>query len=157
MKICDILRVDKIIPSLKGKEKNEVIDELVNLFKNDSRVKDVDDLRIAVQEREKIMSTGVGKGFGIPHAKTNSVNDIIAAFGKLDVPIDFQALDEQSVNLVFLLVGKENMVGPHIKLLSRISRMMNKDEFRQNLSKAKTAQEIYSLFEEEEKQYFETT
>jgi fructose PTS system EIIBC or EIIC component len=157
MKICDILRVDKIIPSLKGKEKNEVIDELVNLFKNDSRVKDVDDLRIAVQEREKIMSTGVGKGFGIPHAKTNSVNDIIAAFGKLDDPIDFQALDEQPVNLVFLLVGKENMVGPHIKLLSRISRMMNKDEFRENLSKAKTAQEIYSLFEEEEKQYFETT
>jgi fructose PTS system EIIBC or EIIC component len=155
MKICDILRVDKIIPSLKGKEKNEVIDELVNLFKNDPRVKDVDDLRIAVQEREKIMSTGVGKGFGIPHAKTNSVNDIIAAFGKLDEPIDFQALDEQPVNLVFLLVGKENMVGPHIKLLSRISRMMNKDEFRESLAKAKSAQEIYSLFEEEEKQYFE--
>lgn len=157
MKICDILMVDKIIPSLKGKEKNDVIEELVSLFKNDPRVKDIDDLRIAVQEREKIMSTGVGKGFGIPHAKTNSVNDIIAAFGKLDEPIDFQALDEQPVNLVFLLVGKENMVGPHIKLLSRISRMMNKDEFRESLGKAKTAQEIYSLFEEEEKQYFENT
>src|SRR3989339_196541 len=125
MKICEILRVDKIIPSLQG--------------------------------REKIMSTGVGKGFAIPHAKTNSVNEIIAAFGKLDEPIDFQALDEQPVNLVFLLVGKENLVGPHIKLLSRISRMMNKDEFRESLSKAKTAKEIYSLFENEEKQYFETT
>lgn len=156
MKICDILRVDKIIPSLKGKEKDEVIDELINLFRNDSRVIDVDEMRNAVHEREKIMSTGVGKGFAIPHAKTNSINEIIAAFGKLDEPIDFQALDEQPVNLVFLLIGKENLSGPHIKLLSRISRMMNKEEFRVSLAKAKTAEEIYSLFEEEEKQYFET-
>jgi fructose PTS system EIIBC or EIIC component len=156
MKICEILQVSKIIPSLKGKEKTDVVNELVDLFKNDGRVKDLDEMRSAVHEREKIMSTGVGKGFAIPHAKTNSVTEIVAAFGKLDEPIDFQALDEQPVNLVFLLVGKENLVGPHIKLLSRISRMMNKDEFRESLSKAKTAQEIYSLFENEEKQYFET-
>lgn len=156
MKICEILQVGKIISSLQGKEKTDVVNELVDLFKDDDRVKDLDELRNAVHEREKIMSTGVGKGFAIPHAKTNSINEIIAAFGKLDEPIDFQALDEQPVNLVFLLVGKENLVGPHIKLLSRISRMMNKDEFRESLSKAKTAEEIYSLFENEEKQYFET-
>ena len=156
MKICEILQVGKIIPSLQGKEKTDVVNELVDLFKNDERVKDLDEMRSAVHEREKIMSTGVGKGFAIPHAKTNSVTEIVAAFGKLNDPIDFQALDEQPVNLVFLLVGKENLVGPHIKLLSRISRMMNKDEFRESLSKAKTAEEIYSLFENEEKQYFET-
>jgi fructose-specific phosphotransferase system IIA component len=156
MKICEILQVSKIIPSLQGKEKTDVVNELVDLFKDDDRVKDLEELRNAVHEREKIMSTGVGKGFAIPHAKTNSVNEIVAAFGKLDEPIDFQALDEQPVNLVFLLVGKENLVGPHIKLLSRISRMMNKDEFRESLSKAKTAEEIYLLFENEEKQYFET-
>ncbi len=156
MKICEILRVGNIISSLQGKEKTDVVNELVDLFKNDERVKDLDELRNAVHEREKIMSTGVGKGFAIPHAKTNSVNEIVAAFGKLDEPIDFQALDEQPVNLVFLLIGKENLVGPHIKLLSRISRMMNKDEFRENLAKAKTAEEIYSLFDNEEKQYFET-
>ena len=156
MKICEILQVGKIISSLQGKEKTDVVNELVDLFKDDERVKDLDEMRNAVHEREKIMSTGVGKGFAIPHAKTNSINEIVAAFGKLDEPIDFQALDEQPVNLVFLLVGKENLVGPHIKLLSRISRMMNKDEFRESLSKAKTAEEIYSLFENEEKQYFET-
>jgi fructose-specific phosphotransferase system IIA component len=155
MRICEILQKDKIIPSMKGMTKTEVINELVDLFKNDERVKDTEIMRQAVHEREKIMSTGVGKGFAIPHAKSNSVNDIIAAFGKLDNPIDFQALDGQAVNLVFLLVGKENLVGPHIKLLSRISRMMNKEEFRESLAAAKTADEIYSLFEEEEKQYFE--
>ena len=104
MKICEILQVSKIIPSLHGKEKNDVVNELVDLFKNDERVKDLDEMRSAVHEREKIMSTGVGKGFAIPHAKTNSVTEIVAAFGKLDEPIDFQALDEQPVNLVFLLV-----------------------------------------------------
>ena len=140
---------------MKGTSKQEVINELLDLFKNDERVTDVNTMRSAVLEREKIMSTGVGKGFAIPHAKTNSVNEIVAAFGKLDNPIDFQALDELPVNIIFLLVGKENLVGPHIKLLSRISRMMNKDEFRENLVNAKSAEEIYSLFEEEEKQYFE--
>lgn len=155
MKICDILKKDKIIPSMKGRTKNDAINELVDLFKDDERVKDLEGMRLSVHEREKIMSTGVGKGFAIPHSKSNSVNDIVAAFGKLDEPIDFQALDGQPVNLIFLLVGKENLVGPHIKLLSRISRMMNKDEFRESLAKATTADEIYNLFENEEKQYFE--
>ncbi len=155
MKICEILRVEKIISSLQGTTKTEVIDELINLFKDDERVNNLEVMRNAVHEREKIMSTGVGKGFAIPHAKTNSVNEIIAAFGKLDKPLDFQALDEQPVNIIFLLVGKENLVGPHIKLLSRISRMMNKDEFRQSLVNAKTSEEIFLLFEQEEKQYFE--
>lgn len=155
MKICDILQVNTVIPSMKGTSKDEIIDEIINLFKNDERVNNIDEMRNAVHDREKIMSTGVGKGFAIPHAKTDSVSEIIAAFGKLDNPIDFQALDEQPVNLVFLLVGKESLVGPHIKLLSRISRMMNKDEFRESLVNAKTAQEIYNLFDNEEKQYFE--
>ncbi|PKL83653.1 MAG: PTS sugar transporter subunit IIA [Ignavibacteriae bacterium HGW-Ignavibacteriae-3] len=155
MRICDILTVEKIIPSMTGITKAEVLDELLDLFKEDERVTDLDDMRNAVLEREKIMSTGVGKGFAIPHAKTNSVNEIVAAFGKLDNPVDFQALDEQPVNIIFMLVGKENLVGPHIKLLSRISRMMNKDEFRENLVNASTSEEIHALFEEEEKQYFE--
>lgn len=157
MRICDLLSKDKIIPSMKGKNKNEIINELIDLFKNDDKVINVEILREAVHDREKIMSTGVGKGFAIPHAKTNTVNEIIAAFGKLDEPIDFQALDGHPVNLVFLLVGKENLVGPHIKLLSRISRMMNKEEFRESLLGAKTSEEIYNLFELEEKQYFEIT
>lgn len=155
MKICEILKIEMIIPSMKCTTKEEAISELIDLFKNDDRVKDTESILNSVLEREKIMSTGVGKGFAIPHAKTNSVTEIIAAFGKIDNPIDFQALDDQPVNLVFLLVGKENLVGPHIKLLSRISRMMNIEDFRESLAKATTAQEIYDLFATEEKQYFE--
>lgn len=157
MKICDIIKPDQIIAELNGTSKEDVINELVDLFKTDDRIINLEKVRTAVLEREKIMSTGVGKGFAIPHGKTDAVKEIIAAFGKTKKPIDFAALDEQPVHLVFLLVGKDSLVGPHIKLLSRISRMMNKDEFRDSLLNAKTAEEIYSIFQEEENNYFEIT
>ncbi len=153
MKICDILTVDKIIPTLESNDKKGAINELIDLFKDDDRVIDLEEVRHVVHEREKIMSTGVGKGFAIPHGKTNSVKETIAAFGKTAIPIDFESLDDQPVRLIFLLVGKENMVASHIKLLSRISRMMNNDLFRESLLNANTAEEIYSIFEEEEKKF----
>lgn len=153
MKISDLISGGKIIPELKGTTKEEIINELINLFVNDKNVVDIEQIRLAVLEREKIMSTGVGKGFAIPHAKTNAVNDIIAAFGKLKEPIDFDSLDKEPVNLVMMLVAKENQVGPHIKLLSRISRMINNDDFREALIAAHSESEILSVFEEEEKKY----
>jgi fructose PTS system EIIBC or EIIC component len=155
MKVTDILKKDFIISELKGKEKEQVINELIDLFKNDKRVNDIEKVRTAVLEREKIMSTGVGKGFAIPHGKTDAINEIIAAFGKTNSAIEYQALDNKPVNLVFLLVGKDNLVSTHIKLLSRISRMMNKDEFREGLLKASSSEEIFELFKQEEENYFE--
>lgn len=151
MKICEVLTRDTIIPELKSETKEAVIDELLSIFKDDARVIDLNEVKNAIMEREKIMSTGVGHGFGIPHCKTNKVTEILAAFGKTSKPIDFEALDGQPVNLVFLLIGKDNLVAPHIKLLSRISLLMNKSEIRQKLIEAKTTEEIYSIIESEEK------
>ena len=155
MKVSELLNPGVIISDLKGTKKEEVINELIDLFKNDSRVEDVEKVRSAVLDREKIMSTGVGKGFAIPHGKTNSISDIIAAFGKTKNPVDYDALDNQPVHLVFLLVGKDNLVSKHIKLLSRISRMMNKDDFRNQLLEANSAEEILNIFHKEEENYFE--
>ncbi len=155
MKVTSILSEKMIIPELKGVTKLEVINELIDLLQGDARVNNLEELRQAVFDREKIMSTGVGKGFAIPHAKTNAVEDMIAVFGKTFNNVEYEALDEQPVHLVFLLVGKENYVAPHIKLLSRISRMMNKEDFRDDLLKAKTAEEIYNIFFNEEEKYLE--
>ncbi len=155
MKVLDLLNNKYIVADLEGQTKEEVINELIDLFKDDPRVIDIEKVRDAVLEREKIMSTGVGKGFAIPHGKTNAVNDILAAFGKTNRPIEYDSLDGHPVYLVFLLVGKDNLVSKHIKLLSRISRMMNKDEFREKLFKAKTADEILEIFKKEEENYFE--
>lgn len=155
MKLVDLLSEKFIIADLKNLEKEAVINELVNLFQNDPRVTDLEKVKEAVLEREKIMSTGVGKGFAIPHGKTNAVTDILAAFGKSKSPIEYQSLDSKPVHLVFLLVGKDNLVSTHIKLLSRISRMMNKDEFRNKLIEADDKKQIMELFREEEENYFE--
>ncbi len=151
MRISEVLTPEKVVPELKGTTKDEVIDELINLFKDDERVLDIKEVKKGVLEREKIMSTGVGHGFGIPHCKTNKVTEILAAFGKTKEPIDFDSLDGTPVELIFLLIGKDNLVAPHIKLLSRISLLMNKSEVRDKIKSANTAEEIYSIFEEEEK------
>jgi mannitol/fructose-specific phosphotransferase system IIA component (Ntr-type) len=150
MKICDVLTEDNIIPELKSDNKVNAINELIDLFKDDERVLDLDQVKNSVMEREKIMSTGVGHGFGIPHCKTNKVTEILAAFGKTKVPIDFEALDGEPVSLFFLLIGKDNLVAPHIKLLSRISLLMNKEEVRNKLRDAKTSSEIYAIFKDYE-------
>ncbi len=155
MKLSDLLSEKYIIPSLKSHHKEDVINELIDLFKGDPKVTDLEKVRTAVMDREKIMSTGVGKNFAIPHGKTNAVNDIICAFGRSDQPIDYQSLDSQPVHLVFLIVGKDNMVSTHIKLLSRISRMMTKDAFREKLLKQNSVHGIISDFREEESGYFE--
>jgi fructose-specific phosphotransferase system IIA component len=153
MKVFELLKEEFILTEFKSTEKEDAINELIDLYKNDDKVTDIEQVRKSVLDREKIMSTGVGKGFAIPHGKTNAVKDILAAFGKSDEPIDYEALDGKPVNLIFLLVGKDNLVSSHIKLLSRISRLMNKDDFRQRLMEAKSAQEIQKVFEEEEKEY----
>ncbi len=154
MKVLDLLNKKCIVADLQGQNKEDVINELINLFKDDERVIELEKVRDAVLEREKIMSTGVGKGFAIPHGKTNAVTDILAAFGKTTRPIEYDSLDGHPVYLVFLLVGKDNLVSKHIKLLSRISRMMNKDEFREKLIQAKTSEEILEIFQERRRELF---
>jgi len=155
MKVSELLKPEFVISELKGETKEDVINELIDLFKNDSRVEDIEKIRSAVLDREKIMSTGVGKGFAIPHGKTNAVQEIVGAFGKIKSGIDYDALDGNPVQLVFLLVGKDNLISTHIKLLSRVSRLMNKDDFRHRLVEANNSNEIIKLFNEEEEHFLE--
>lgn len=155
MKISDILTEDLVVSHLKGNSKQEIIDAMVDLVAASPKVLDKAKVRTAIFDREKIMSTGVGNGFAIPHGKTDAVTEIVAAFAVTEREIDYDSLDEKPVRLVFLLVGKDNLVGPHIKLLSRISRLMNKEEFRNQLLATTSAKEIIELFRHEEATYFE--
>jgi fructose PTS system EIIBC or EIIC component len=155
MKIGDILTEDMVVTNLAGESKNDIIEAMIELVSKSPKVIDRQKVRDAIFEREEIMSTGVGNGFAIPHGKTDAVSDIVAAFAVTAEPIDYQSLDEKPVRLVFLLVGKDNMVGPHIKLLSRISRLMNKEDFRNKLTTLKTPRDILETFKKEEASYFE--
>jgi fructose-specific phosphotransferase system IIA component len=155
MRISDILTEDMVLTPLEGDSKDDIIDALIDRVATSPKVKDKEKVRQAIFEREKIMSTGVGNGFAIPHGKTDAVTDIVASFGVTAKPIDYQSLDEKPVRLVFLLVGKDSLVGPHIKLLSRISRLMNKEGFRKRLLELQTSKEIIEAFKSEEATYFE--
>jgi fructose-specific phosphotransferase system IIA component len=153
MKVHELLDIKNILTEFKSENKDDVINELVDLLKGDERVVDLEEIRKCVFEREEKMSTGVGKGFAIPHGKTNSVTDIVAAFGKSETPIEYNSLDGEPVHLVFLMIGKETLLAKHIKLLSRISRLMNNEEFRKKLIQAESKQTILKIFQDEEQSY----
>ncbi len=155
MKISDILTEEYVVTGLEGDSKEEIINAMIDLVASSPKVIDRTKVREAIFEREKIMSTGVGNGFAIPHGKTDAVSDIVAAFATTARPIDYQSLDEKPVRLIFLLVGKDSMVGPHIKLLSRISRLMSKEDFRRGLLDAASPKRILDMFKHEEAAYFE--
>ncbi len=155
MKVFELLEESFILTDFKSYDKKDIINELIDLHKEDKNVDDLEKVRTAIHAREKEMSTGVGKGFAIPHGKTNAVKDVIVSFGKTTHGIDYEALDGNPVHLVFLLVGKVDLVSKYIKLLSRISRLMNKDEFRERLVNSNSKEEIINIFKEEEEQYFD--
>lgn len=155
MKISDILNEKVISVDLKCTDKDDAINKMVDLASNSGLMTDINKVRECVFEREKLVSTGVGKGFAIPHGKTDEIKDIVAAFAVLKEPIDFDSIDLEPVQFIFLIIGKESLLNAHIKLLSRISRLMNKDEFREKLEEAKSPEDVLKIFRDEEANSFE--
>lgn len=155
MKISQLLTTSLITLELPSSGKVDVIEKMLSMIQNDPRVLDFTKVKQAVFDREKVMSTGVGKNFAIPHGKTDGVTDQIVAFGRSSVPVDYASLDGEPVYLVFLSIGQESKVSLSIKVLSRISRMMSKDSFRDGLRKAQSKEEILQIFTDEESNYYD--
>ncbi|MDP2960866.1 MAG: PTS sugar transporter subunit IIA, partial [candidate division Zixibacteria bacterium] len=114
MKLSKFCAEDLIVFDLKGKTKNEVIEELVNLTSKSKLVKDKEEVLKAVLEREKLVTTGVGYGVAFPHAKTKAVKGIVIAFGRSKAGIDFEAMDKKPAYLFFLIVAPEDAIGAHL-------------------------------------------
>lgn len=154
MNITSLLDPSTILANLQVHDKDELLHKMINLFED--RVSDgqLEEIRTSVFEREEIMSTGVGKSLAIPHGKAKSIDQNYASFALLKEPIDYNSIDNKPVQMVFLLAGPQANNSSHIKLLSRISRLMNSTSFRETLKKCTTAQEIYDTFLQEENRYF---
>lgn len=150
MQIHQFLTPDTVRVGLAGTTKAEVLENLVGLLEGQPQVDDLEEVRRAVMARESVMSTGVGKHLALPHAKTSAVTDTVAAFAVTENLIDFGAIDNEPVKLLFLLVGTEDAKSLHIKLLSRVSRLMNRDAFRDRLLHATSPDDVLKLFEEAE-------
>ena len=154
MNLYSLLDTSTILSQLKVKSKKELISNLVDVLEPKIGSERIDEVREAVLEREKVMSTGVGKGLGIPHCKTKAVEENYAAFALLAEPLEYDSIDEEPVRLVFLLVGPDTRNSLHIKLLSRISRLMNSGQFREQVLGCESPEEILAAFKSEEEKYF---
>ena len=150
VKLTDYLTPKFISIGLKAGSKQELLDGMLALAAQSPHVVDAKKVREAVLEREKIMSTGVGKSFAIPHGKTDGVDDIVLAFAVTDHGVDYASMDNEPVRLVLLLISKESLVSQRLKLLSRASKVMNSDAVRDALLAAKTADEVLAIFAAEE-------
>ena len=150
MTLLDILSPDSTIVDLKGETKEEIIAELIDSLANSDAITDRDKVLQAVLEREKIMSTGIGDGIAIPHGKSDSVEQLIAALGTQRRGVDFEALDGEPAYVFFLLVSPANVSGPHIKALARISRLLKNDEFKKKLIAAESSTAVIGIIETEE-------
>ncbi|MBX2822869.1 MAG: PTS sugar transporter subunit IIA [Rhodothermaceae bacterium] len=148
--VIQLLDEHLVCLNLGGETKEEVIIGLTEMLQGDPRINNFELMRDAVLERERMMSTGVGKGIALPHAKTAAVNGITLAFATTAQPIDFNAVDNVPVRILFLILSAENEKTTHIKLLSRISRMMNDDSIREQLLKAENSREIIKIFKVKE-------
>ncbi len=154
MNLYSLLDSSAILANLKVKDKTELLNKIIDLLRPLVSDEQLEDIRQAVIQRENIMSTGVGKNLAIPHGKVASIEQNYAGFATLKEPVDFDSIDGKPVTMVFLLVGPEKKNNTHIKLLSRISRLMNSTSFRETLMQCETPDEIYEVFHQEELRYF---
>jgi fructose PTS system EIIBC or EIIC component len=148
--LTELLSVERVKIPLEAESKDDLLRELVAVCADANQIQDRDDVLRAVTEREAVLSTGIGNGVAIPHGKSSAVPGLRMAAGRSARPVDFEALDGEPVSLFFLLVGPESAAGPHIKALSRISRLVRRDEVRERLIAARTAEEFLHALQEAE-------
>src|SRR5260221_5984235 len=114
MKISDILSPEVIEVNLQAADKDDSIRKIIDIAARSKKILDINKVTETIFEREKLVSTGVGKGFAIPHGKTDAISDIVASFVITANPIDFDSIDGEPVRFIFLLVGKETLLNTHI-------------------------------------------
>lgn len=142
MAVSSILRKDCCILELKGKNKKDVVCEIGEKLKKTKKIKNHQQFLNDVLKREKLGSTGIGNKIAIPHARTDSVKDIVIGFGKTKDGIDFKALDGEKVNLIFLMGANPKQLNLYLRILAEISKLLMNEGFRQSLSEAKDANTI---------------
>ena len=136
MLLSELLTTARVKVPLGGRTKVEVLRELVELVAAENADADVEAILASVREREEVLSTGIGGGIAIPHGKTPQVNRLTLVAGVASEGIEYDALDGKPVRLFFLLVGPESASGAHVKALSRISRMLRREDLRSQLANA---------------------
>jgi len=144
MEIADLLAPDAVIAALKAQSKKQLLQEL---SEHAARITGLPDRRIfeTLIERERLGSTGMGQGIAIPHGRIAGLQRITGFFARLETPIAYDAVDNQPVDLVFLLLAPEAAGADHLKALARVSRLLRNQQTCEKLRAATKAEVLYSL------------
>jgi fructose-specific phosphotransferase system IIA component len=146
MELTELKEKGLIALDLRGENKFQVIDELLALLHVGGHINDLEVASRDVLEREQYLSTGLEKGIAIPHGKTPAVDELCLAFGRNRTGVDFDSLDGKPAQLIFLVLSPEEVSGPHIQFLAKISRNLKQPEKRQALLQADNIDQIHQAF-----------
>jgi PTS system nitrogen regulatory IIA component len=147
MEMHDLIAPDRVIPSLKATSKKQALQELARIAADTVDLHERAVFEVLL-ERERLGSTGVGYGVAIPHGKLPGLKRLYGFFARLASPIDFEAVDDQPVDLVFLLLAPETAGADHLKALARISRLLRDRETCEKLRGSDSGDAIYALLTE---------
>ena len=150
MDLGDILSNAQIITDLQATDRWQAIDELINNLVATGKIKPEhhDAIAAVVKKRESSMSTGIGFGIGIPHASTDLIQEVVGALGRSRKGVNFDALDNQPVNLVMLFLVPQGQFQKHLHTLANIARLLHKADFRQALEQAPDADTMLKIIRE---------
>lgn len=148
MNLGDLLSLDQIIPEMQATERWSAIVELVELLvrQKEIRAEDQEVVLAALRQREETMSTGIGFGIAIPHASSDRVDKVVAAFGRSRTGIEFDSLDNAPVKFIVLFVVPKDQFQTHLRTLAAIAKFLNDRSVRERLGTAQNAAEILSIF-----------
>jgi nitrogen PTS system EIIA component len=153
MKVVDFLRSDCVLPSLRGKDKNDVLNELAEHLASVRPGIDSMVLGRALAERELLASTAIGDGIAIPHGRLESVDNLMGVLGRSVEGLDFDSIDGKPTHLIFMLVAPSSATGAHLKALARLSRLFRDTLFRQRLLDAADSEAMFQTIQEEDAKY----
>ena len=144
MNISELLKPTAVIASLKVQGKKNLLQELAARA---AQVAKLPERKIfeTLTERERLGTTGVGQGIAIPHGRLGDVSEIVGVFAQLETPIDYDAVDNQPVDLVFMLLAPEGAGADHLKALARVSRLLRNQNATEKLRAAKSAEALYAI------------
>jgi mannitol/fructose-specific phosphotransferase system IIA component (Ntr-type) len=153
MDLGDILTRDQIITDLQANDRWQAIDELIKNLEATGKIKpeNHDAIAAVVKKRESSMSTGIGYGIGIPHASTDLIYEVVGALGRSKKGVNFDALDNQPVNLVMLFLVPQGQFQKHLHTLANIAKLLHKADLRQALEQAPDADTMLRLIREQGK------
>ena len=152
MKITDILKKDMILSDLQAQEKQGILQELAIVAAPAAGLPADENLNV-LTDRERIGSTGLGNGIGIPHGKIKDLQNPVICLGLSRQGADFESMDGLPTHIFFLLLTPENSAGLNLTLLAQISRMLKNDPFKDILLNASDRDEIYAAIEQEDEEF----